>query len=555
MGWVQQAETEFTATQGIVFTGADLGLSGFPGRIDFICSNITPLDPTIAGEASINLGVIASEPIGASVPDGTLSIWVIYEQEQSPPGIPVPPGDRYSYNGIGNTIPPDSGGFSPLGEAGWEDVELEVQLTGTAPYDPTGDTFQVICRTFEWEETPFSDYDMLPTESGDPGDPGYLAFPDPVTIVEALEDRSYLTLEWSFTADPATPDGFAIFDVSGPEFPTPVALVPDPDARSYAFPTQFTRDQVQQLAVTAYNATKKSQLGSDSIDNIIVELDPPPGIMPIGSVGNFYSLQFTGSNGLLRSGSDFTYAVSAGALPDGLSLDPDTGLVSGIPTLQGDYLFEIIASSVDVTDSFPTGSWSINIQLSTPLWSISPPSGDVESGETLVVLGPPAEEFIAVFDDKVVLLTPKVISETEVWLEVPYPPSGPCEAALDDCPNCQAAVIPCSEDITSEECQELMAACLACLVEEMEDIEAAEACNEAAPTKTPPPTVTIYVKGTQFSGSVPLGTFTIIESEGSGLYRFVMGKTNDTLYTAERDGTTYDVKIPNPGGKTGFFRS
>ncbi len=59
--------------------------------------------------------------------------------------------------------------------------------------------------------------------------------------------------------------------------------------------------------------------------------------------------------------------------------------------------------------------------------------------------------------------------------------------------------------------------------------------------------------GTQFSGSVPLGSLTILLTNASGIYTLVPGKANDTLYSSERDGTTYNVKIPNPTAKTGFI--
>lgn len=59
--------------------------------------------------------------------------------------------------------------------------------------------------------------------------------------------------------------------------------------------------------------------------------------------------------------------------------------------------------------------------------------------------------------------------------------------------------------------------------------------------------------GTQFSGSVVLGSLSILIENGSGIYRIISGKTNDTLYVNSAvDDTTADVKIPNPFAKTGF---
>lgn len=58
--------------------------------------------------------------------------------------------------------------------------------------------------------------------------------------------------------------------------------------------------------------------------------------------------------------------------------------------------------------------------------------------------------------------------------------------------------------------------------------------------------------GTTFSGTVPLGTLTVFFEDASGIYRIVPGKTTDTVYNPERDGTTEEVKIPNPFGASGF---
>ncbi len=69
-----------------------------------------------------------------------------------------------------------------------------------------------------------------------------------------------------------------------------------------------------------------------------------------------------------------------------------------------------------------------------------------------------------------------------------------------------------------------------------------------------PITLNAVGNGTQFSGSVMLGTLEILIENGSGIYRIVPGKTNDTLYiNSAVDDTTADVKIPNPFAKTGFI--
>ncbi len=60
--------------------------------------------------------------------------------------------------------------------------------------------------------------------------------------------------------------------------------------------------------------------------------------------------------------------------------------------------------------------------------------------------------------------------------------------------------------------------------------------------------------GTQFSGSVTLMTLEILIEDGTGIYRIVADKTNDTFYVDSTiDDTTADVMIPKPFGKTGFI--
>lgn len=66
-------------------------------------------------------------------------------------------------------------------------------------------------------------------------------------------------------------------------------------------------------------------------------------------------------------------------------------------------------------------------------------------------------------------------------------------------------------------------------------------------------TLTATGDGTQFSGSVPLGVLTILLTNASGIYSLVPGKRNDTYYSSHRDGTTVDIKIPNPTARTGFI--
>lgn len=69
---------------------------------------------------------------------------------------------------------------------------------------------------------------------------------------------------------------------------------------------------------------------------------------------------------------------------------------------------------------------------------------------------------------------------------------------------------------------------------------------------TLPDTGTYMGTVTIFSGSIELGTLTIYIATGSGIYRIVKNKRNDTQYDRET-GLTTNVAIPEPFGETGFI--
>ena len=59
--------------------------------------------------------------------------------------------------------------------------------------------------------------------------------------------------------------------------------------------------------------------------------------------------------------------------------------------------------------------------------------------------------------------------------------------------------------------------------------------------------------GTQFSGTIALGVLAILIENGSGLYRLVARKTNDTVYISSATGDdTQDVAFPDPFFQTGY---
>lgn len=81
--------------------------------------------------------------------------------------------------------------------------------------------------------------------------------------------------------------------------------------------------------------------------------------LPDGSTGSYYSEQIASDISIT------SWEIADGALPDGLSLDPATGIISGTPTTPGTYTFTVSASG--------TGSAAI-IDLNQPTPPIPTPA-------------------------------------------------------------------------------------------------------------------------------------------------------------------------------------
>ena len=68
-------------------------------------------------------------------------------------------------------------------------------------------------------------------------------------------------------------------------------------------------------------------------------ITPNPAELPNAAVDEFYSQQFTGSGGT----GTYTFSVTSGSLPPGLSLTPE-GLLSGTPDTEGSFNFTVTAT-------------------------------------------------------------------------------------------------------------------------------------------------------------------------------------------------------------------
>lgn len=134
---------------------------------------------------------------------------------------------------------------------------------------------------------------------------------------------------------------------------------------------------------STYNFTVRvtdanANIGSKAYSIVVTgPLPLSPSSLPSGLLNTNYSQVVTASGGV----NPYTYAVTSGALPTGLSLNATNGIITGIPTTANTFNFTITA-----TDSASNnGSKLYSIQIMTPAPTIT--SLDRSTGPIVIITG------------------------------------------------------------------------------------------------------------------------------------------------------------------------
>ncbi|MFY9223930.1 MAG: Ig domain-containing protein, partial [Blastocatellia bacterium] len=132
----------------------------------------------------------------------------------------------------------------------------------------------------------------------------------------------------------------------------------------FPFTSAFTSAN-ELLKIGHFNTTTEK-----ANNNLLFVLSISPPTLADATVGISYSQTLTATGGT----APYTYSVTSGLLPNGLSLDPITGEISGIPTSPG--LNSFTVESVDSLSDTGTANYSINVVSagSCPPITINPPS-------------------------------------------------------------------------------------------------------------------------------------------------------------------------------------
>ncbi|MET3150131.1 UNVERIFIED_ORG: outer membrane autotransporter protein [Stenotrophomonas geniculata] len=114
------------------------------------------------------------------------------------------------------------------------------------------------------------------------------------------------------------------------------------------------------------------------VETVTLQVIPPPTILvnpftvPGATVGAGYSQPLSGSGGT----APYTFAITAGSLPAGLSLNTSTGALAGTPTAAGTFNFTVTATDANTF----TGSRAYSLVVALPVIVIAPttlPDGTV----------------------------------------------------------------------------------------------------------------------------------------------------------------------------------
>ncbi len=152
------------------------------------------------------------------------------------------------------------------------------------------------------------------------------------------------------------------YSVSGGSLPAGLSLNPStgvisgtPTASGTASFTVQAHDNLGNTGSRSYTVSIYTvSIGSSSLT---LALSPPT--LPDGTQGTAYSQTVSASNGT----APYTYSVSGGSLPAGLSLNPSTGAISGTPTASGTASFTV--SALDNVGNTGTRSYTVNIGSSS----------------------------------------------------------------------------------------------------------------------------------------------------------------------------------------------
>ena len=142
-------------------------------------------------------------------------------------------------------------------------------------------------------------------------------------------------------------------------------------------PTESGTFNVSVTATDSTGGTAATVTNNYTLTIAAPTLTLTPATVPAGTAGVAYAQTFTASGGI----APYAYALSAGALPAGVTLNPGTGALSGTPTVAGSFNFSVTATD-STTGTAGTITQAYTLEISAPTITLTPET--LASGTFLV---------------------------------------------------------------------------------------------------------------------------------------------------------------------------
>jgi hypothetical protein len=179
--------------------------------------------------------------------------------------------------------------------------------------------------------------------------------PGAPTGVTATTGSTQATVAWTAPASNgfSTITGYTVTPFIGATAQTPQTCPPTPLTCVITGLTGNTAYTFTVKAVNAAGPGPPSAASSAVTVNPLPTLNNPP--LPDGQINLPYSQALTVQGGT----SPFTWSISAGALPAGVTINSSTGLISGTPTVSGTFTFTVQVK--DASGKIATQAMTLNV--------------------------------------------------------------------------------------------------------------------------------------------------------------------------------------------------
>jgi IPT/TIG domain/Putative Ig domain len=142
--------------------------------------------------------------------------------------------------------------------------------------------------------------------------------------------------------------------------------------------------------------------------------------LTVGAVQSSYTASVAVTGGV----PPYAWSITSGHLPAGLTLSSSTGIIAGIPTLAGTYVFTLAAQDSKAAAASTGFSLNISTSPAPTISGVSPTSGSIAGGTPVAIAGNNFQTGAMVQFGSIVAPSAHVVSPTLIQVLSPAEPSG-----------------------------------------------------------------------------------------------------------------------------------